>query len=138
MKLKPIVSYMVVAGLLSSISLSVWAEVAAKEATAATKQVNDALYNQLPFSDNTDFTNAHKGFIAALPTEVIKGEQGNVVWDPQQYSFIKEGEKAPDTVNPSLWRQSQLINTSGLFEVTDGVYQIRNLDLSNMTIIEGK
>ena len=138
MKLKPIVSYMVVAGLLSSISLSVWAEVAAKEATTATKQVNDALYNQLPFSDNTDFTNAHKGFIAALPTEVIKGEQGNVVWDPQQYSFIKEGEKAPDTVNPSLWRQSQLINISGLFEVTDGVYQIRNLDLSNMTIIEGK
>jgi hypothetical protein len=41
-------------------------------------------------------------------------------------------------VNPSLWRQSQLINISGLFEVTDGVYQIRNLDLSNMTIIEGK
>ncbi|WP_150183178.1 MBL fold metallo-hydrolase, partial [Enterobacter asburiae] len=26
----------------------------------------------------------------------------------------------------------------GLFEVTEGVYQIRNLDLSNMTIIEGK
>jgi alkyl sulfatase BDS1-like metallo-beta-lactamase superfamily hydrolase len=91
-----------------------------------------------PFSDNTDFTNAHKGFIAALPTEVIKGEQGQRYLDPQQYAFIKEGEKAPDTVNPSLWRQSQLINISGLFEVTDGVYQIRNLDLSNMTIIEGK
>ncbi|EPY8412969.1 alkyl/aryl-sulfatase, partial [Klebsiella aerogenes] len=138
MKLTPIVKGLAIAGLLSSISLSAWAEVAAKEATPATKQANDALYNQLPFSDNTDFTNAHKGFIAALPTEVIKGEQGNVVWDPQQYSFIKEGEKAPDTVNPSLWRQSQLINISGLFEVTDGVYQIRNLDLSNMTIIEGK
>jgi hypothetical protein len=73
-----------------------------------------------------------------LPQEIIKGEQGNVIWDPQQYSFIKEGDKAPDSVNPSLWRQSQLINISGLFEVTDGVYQIRNLDLSNMTIIEGK
>ncbi|MGS6324763.1 hypothetical protein ACVGWC_23870, partial [Enterobacter hormaechei] len=45
---------------------------------------------------------------------------------------------APDTVNPSLWRQSQLINIGGLFKVTDGVYQIRNLDLSNMTIIEGE
>ncbi|PLP18186.1 hypothetical protein CWM92_33625, partial [Klebsiella michiganensis] len=115
-----------------------WAETSPKEAAAATKQANDALYKQLPFSDNTDFTNAHKGFIAALPTEVIKGEQGNVIWNPQQYAFIKEGEKAPDTVNPSLWRQSQLINISGLFEVTEGVYQIRNLDLSNMTIIEGK
>ncbi|MCZ6029254.1 MBL fold metallo-hydrolase, partial [Escherichia coli] len=68
----------------------------------------------------------------------IKGEQGNTVRDPQQYAFIKEGDKAPDSVNPSLWRQSQLINISGLFEVTEGVYQIRNLDLSNMTIIEGK
>lgn len=109
-----------------------------KEATAATKQANDALYKQLPFSNKTDFTNAHKGFIAALPDSVIKGEQGNVIWDPAKYAFVKEGDKAPDTVNPSLWRQSQLINISGLFEVTDGIYQVRNLDLSNMTIIEGK
>lgn len=79
-----------------------------------------------------------KGFIAPIPQEIIKGEQGNVIWNPQQYAFIKEGDKAPDTVNPSLWRQAQLINISGLFEVTEGVYQIRNLDLSNMTIIEGK
>jgi alkyl sulfatase BDS1-like metallo-beta-lactamase superfamily hydrolase len=61
-----------------------------------------------------------------------------VVWDPAKYSFIKEGENAPDTTNPSLWRQSQLINISGLFEVTDGIYQVRNYDLSNMTIVEGK
>lgn len=138
MKLTPIMKGMVLAGVLSTIALPALADVMPKEATAETKKTNDALYNQLPFSDNTDFTNAHKGFIAALPTEVIKGEQGNVIWNPEQYSFIKEGEKAPDTVNPSLWRQSQLINISGLFEVTDGVYQIRNLDLSNMTIIEGK
>ncbi|WP_419776531.1 MBL fold metallo-hydrolase, partial [Leclercia adecarboxylata] len=118
-------------------SASALAAEAPKEAAAATQQANNALFSQLPFSDNTDFTDAHKGFIAALPAEVIKGEQGNVVWDPQQYAFIKEGDKAPDTVNPSLWRQAQLINISGLFEVTDGVYQIRNLDLSNMTIIEG-
>lgn len=118
-------------------SASALAAEAPKEAAAATQQANNALFSQLPFSDNTDFTDAHKGFIAALPAEVIKGEQGNVVWDPQQYVFIKEGDKAPDTVNPSLWRQAQLINISGLFEVTDGVYQIRNLDLSNMTIIEG-
>lgn len=90
-------------------------------------------------ANKTDFTNAHKGFIAALPDAVIKGEQGNVIWDPGwKYGFIKEGDKAPDSVNPSLWRQSQLINISGLFEVTDGIYQVRNLDLSNMTIIEGK
>jgi alkyl sulfatase BDS1-like metallo-beta-lactamase superfamily hydrolase len=138
MRLKPIARSLALAGLLTTFAIPGFAQDSQKEATAATKQANDALYNQLPFSDNTDFTNAHKGFIAPLPDAVIKGEQGNVIWNPQQYAFIKEGDKAPDSVNPSLWRQSQLINISGLFEVTDGVYQIRNLDLSNMTIIEGK
>ncbi len=79
-----------------------------------------------------------KAFIAPLPAAVIKDEKGAVIWNPQKYAFIKEGQKAPDTVNPSLWRQAQLNNIGGLFEVTEGVYQIRNLDLSNMTIIEGK
>lgn len=140
MKLNKLVSYLALAGVCSTslISLPVLAQEGAKDATAQTKSANDALYGQLPFTDKTDFMNAHKGFIAPLPNELIKGKQGNVVWDPQQYAFIKEGEKAPDTVNPSLWRQSQLINIGGLFQVTDGVYQIRNLDLSNMTIMEGK
>ncbi|MDM2834007.1 alkyl sulfatase dimerization domain-containing protein [Citrobacter sp. Cpo091] len=140
MKLNKLVSYLALAGVcsISLISLPVLAQEGAKDATAQTKSANDALYGQLPFTDKTDFMNAHKGFIAPLPSQLIKGKQGNVVWDPQQYAFIKEGEKAPDTVNPSLWRQSQLINIGGLFQVTDGVYQIRNLDLSNMTIMEGK
>lgn len=109
-----------------------------KDATAATKAANGQLLNELPFSDKTDFENAHKGFLAPLPTALIKGSGGNLIWDPGKYAFIKEDASAPDTVNPSLWRQSQLINISGLFEVTDGIYQVRNQDLSNMTIIEGK
>ncbi len=140
MKLNKITGYMVLTSLLSTslFSFSAMAQENTKAATEHTKSANEALYNQLPFSDATDFSNAHKGFIAALPSNVITGDKGNVVWDPQQYNFIKEGAKAPDTVNPSLWRQAQLINIGGLFNVTDGVYQIRNLDLSNMTIIEGK
>lgn len=138
MKLKPLILCMILAGSFS-LSPGVYAvDDARKDASSATQKNNEELYNQLPFSDKTDFSDAHKGFIAPLPSEVIKGDAGNVVWDPQQYAFIKEDEKSPATVNPSLWRQSQLINISGLFEVTDGVYQIRNLDLSNMTIIEGK
>ncbi|MFW0767792.1 alkyl/aryl-sulfatase [Trabulsiella odontotermitis] len=138
MKLNKIVSAFLFAGLFTSIVFPSIAQTEPKDATSATKTANDALLNQLPFNDNTDFTNAHKGFIAALPPEVINDAQDKLVWDPQKYAFIKEGEKAPDSVNPSLWRQAQLINISGLFEITDGVYQIRNLDLSNMTIIEGK
>ncbi len=109
-----------------------------KPATDATKAANAALLKQLPFADKTAFELAHKGFIAPLPQEVIKGQAGNVIWDPKKYAFIEEGAAAPDTVNPSLWRQSQLLNISGLFEVTEGIYQVRNQDLSNMTIVEGK
>lgn len=138
MQLNHIVKSLLITGLFTTSSLPLLAAEAPKNATAATQQANNLLYNQLPFSDNTDFTDAHKGFIAPIPQDMIKGEQGNIIWDPQQYAFIKEGDKAPDTVNPSLWRQAQLINISGLFEVTEGIYQIRNLDLSNMTIIEGK
>lgn len=138
MKLTLIAKHLALAGVLTSLSLSSFAEVQPQDATATTRQVNNALYNKLPFADKTDFENAHKGFIAPLPQNMIKGEQGNVIWNPAKYDFVKEGEKAPDTVNPSLWRQSQLINIGGLFKVTDGVYQIRNLDLSNMTIIEGE
>lgn len=138
MKFNHVTKHLALAGIMATMSVSAFAQVQPKEATAATKQANNALYQKLPFADKTDFTNAHKGFIAPLPSAVIKGPKGNVIWDPAKYSFIKENEKAPDTVNPSLWRQSQLINISGLYQVTDGVYQIRNLDLSNMTIIEGK
>ena len=138
MRLTQIAKSVALAGMLVTVAMPGFAQESPKEATTATKAANDALYKQLPFANKTDFTNAHKGFIAALPDAVIKGEQGNVIWDPTKYAFIKEGDKAPDSVNPSLWRQSQLINISGLFEVTDGIYQVRNLDLSNMTIIEGK
>lgn len=109
-----------------------------KPATEATKAANAKLLQELPFNDKTSFDAAHKGFIAPLPQNVIAGPGGNTIWDPAKYAFIKEGVAAPDTVNPSLWRQSQLINISGLFQVADGIYQVRNFDLSNMTIVEGK
>lgn len=109
-----------------------------QDATQATRNANDALLQELPFADTSDFDNARKNLIAPLPPQIIKGQSGNLIWNPQQYAFIKEGAKSPDTVNPSLWRQAQLITVSGLFKVTDGIYQVRNLDLSNMTIIEGK
>lgn len=75
MKLNLIVRSLALAGLLVSVSPSYAAE-APKDATAATQQANNALFNQLPFSDNTDFTNAHKGFIAPLPQEISKGSKG--------------------------------------------------------------
>lgn len=131
------ISVLILAGALLTSLASAQGQDLRNEATEATKAANAALLDTLPFDDTSDFDNARRGLIAPLPSDLIEGEAGNAIWNPQQYSFITTDAEAPDTVNPSLWRQSQLINIGGLFEVTDGIYQIRNLDLSNMTIIEG-
>ncbi|MBV7438761.1 MBL fold metallo-hydrolase [Aeromonas sp. sif2416] len=106
-----------------------------KDASDITKQMNAAVLKDLPFADKQDFEDAKKGFIATLTPMTIKDAKGNVSWDLTSYDFIK-GD-APDTVNPSLWRISELNLNNGLFQVTDRVYQIRGFDLSNMTIVEG-
>jgi alkyl sulfatase BDS1-like metallo-beta-lactamase superfamily hydrolase len=109
-----------------------------KDATPFTKAANQALLDQLPFGDRRDFEEATRGFIAPLPGNgMIKADNGRVVWDVTRFNFIKEGSPAPDTVNPSLWRQSQLVLKGGLFKVVDRLYQVRNADLSNLTIVEG-
>jgi alkyl sulfatase BDS1-like metallo-beta-lactamase superfamily hydrolase len=109
-----------------------------KEATKFTKASNSELLSKLPFEDRRDFEDAARGFIAPLPDRgVIKDDKGRVVWDLTRYDFIKEDASSPDTVNPSLWRQAQLVLKGGLFKVVDRLYQIRSADLSNMTIVEG-
>ena len=89
----------------------------------------------LPIDDTTDFDDAARGFIGAMVPCVITSDDGRVVWDNDAYGFLDED--CPDTAHPSLWRQSQLCAKQGLFEVTDGIYQVRGLDLSNMTLVEG-
>ena len=108
-----------------------------KNATVFTIESNLALKDYLSFSDTTSFYLAQKGFIAPIPSTVIKKDNDQVVWDPNKYAFVKQGSEAPFTVNPGLWRQSQLVSISGLFKVSDRIYQIRNYDLSNLTVIEG-
>ncbi|WP_142272814.1 alkyl/aryl-sulfatase [Mycobacterium heidelbergense] len=89
----------------------------------------------LPFHDTVDFDNADRGFIAALSPCVIKAADGRVVWDNDAYSFL--GGDAPASVHPSLWRQSTLAAKQGLYEVVPGIYQVRGLDISNITFVEG-
>ncbi|WP_406475589.1 alkyl/aryl-sulfatase [Streptomyces sp. NBC_01615] len=92
--------------------------------------------DDLPFDDLADFENADRGFIAALVPGVVRDEEGRVVYDGDAYAFL-DGE-CPQTAHPSLWRQARLCARQGLYEVTEGVYQVRGLDLSNMTVVEGK
>lgn len=91
---------------------------------------------QVDFDDTTDFENVDRGFIAELDPPVVKAADGRVVWDIGAYGFL--AGDCPSTANPSLWRQGKLCNKQGLFEVTEGIYQVRNLDLSNMTFVEGR
>lgn len=109
----------------------------AKPAEPAMRIANAAVLGQLPFADRRDFATARRGLIAPLPDGQIKDAQGKVIWDMATYQSFMDGEFAPDTVNPSLWRQERLNNITGLFKVTDGIHQIRGFDLSNMTIVEG-
>ncbi len=125
--------------LLASIISFAQAKESLKGATPNTKEENESVFMELPFQDIQSFKDAERGFIAPLPNNgVIKNDKGETIWDLGAFSFIKKGEKAPDTVNPSLWRQSQLIMMGGLFKVTDEIYQVRAADLSNITFIEGK
>lgn len=110
-----------------------------KEATRHTIEYNRKFAGQhgLDFQDKQDFQDAERGFIATIKDPQIKNKEGRTVYDASSFDFTRD-KPAPDTVNPSLWRVSQLNAKHGLFKVTDGIYQIRGFDLSNMTIIEGK
>ncbi|WP_308798152.1 alkyl/aryl-sulfatase [Agromyces silvae] len=103
--------------------------------SAAIAAANRDLAGRLPFEDTSDFEAASRGFLGTLADPKIRNAAGEVVWDASSYDFL-DGD-APSSVNPSLWRQSQLAAKHGLFEVVDGIYQARGLDLSVTSFIEG-
>ncbi|WP_407343107.1 alkyl/aryl-sulfatase [Pengzhenrongella phosphoraccumulans] len=86
------------------------------------------------FDDREDFVNADRGLVARLSPMVITDADGTVVWEMTSWDFL-DGD-CPAGVNPSLWRQAQLTAKHGLYEVTEGIYQVRGFDLSNMTLVE--
>ena len=115
--------------------LSAEPDLSVKSATAVTAAANASVRERLPFEDRTDFELAERGRLASGSPRQIPGAGGGVTWDLDAWSFL-DGD-APDTVNPSLWRQSRLCAVEGLFEVVDGIYQVRGFDLSNVTFVRG-
>jgi alkyl sulfatase BDS1-like metallo-beta-lactamase superfamily hydrolase len=108
----------------------------ARDAEPATRAANEAMLARLPFGEVADFAAARRGLIAPVPEGVVRSAGGTVLWNLGEYAFI-DGELAPATVNPSLWRMARLNLANGLFKVTDRLYQLRGFDISNMTVIEG-
>jgi alkyl sulfatase BDS1-like metallo-beta-lactamase superfamily hydrolase len=108
-----------------------------QDASDFTKAVNDELLSLLPFEDRQDFEDAARGHVADISGSVVHAPDGRVTWDPNKFAFVGDEQPCPPTVNPSLWRQSQLCAKGGLFKVVDRLYQVRNHDISNLTIVEG-
>jgi alkyl sulfatase BDS1-like metallo-beta-lactamase superfamily hydrolase len=104
-----------------------------KPATDTTRTVNERFARSLPFEDDLDFELARRGRLSEEGALRITADGGGVAWDMTTYGFV-DGD-APDSVNPSLWRQAKLNRIHGLFEVCDGIYQVRGYDLSNISFV---
>lgn len=105
-----------------------------KPATTITKQINEDVYQVLDFDDTQEEEFAKKGFITAPDSLQITDDDGNVVWNMDNYDFVRDAD-SPDSANPSLWRNTKSNANYGLFQVSDDIYQVRGYDLSNMTFV---
>ena len=109
-----------------------------KDASKETAKYNQDFYALLDFEDEQEKEFAQQGLIAAPEELEIKDENGKVVWSQKAYDFLSDYKEAPDTANPSLWRNTQLNHLYGLFQVSENIYQVRGYDISNITFIKGK
>ena len=117
------------------LALALAPSLAYAQASDATRAANASFAQDLPLADREDEDFATRGFIATWPEPQLRGADGSVVWDFRAYDFLQG--QAPETVNPSLWRHAGLLARTGLFRVTDRVFQVRGFDVANMTIVVG-
>jgi alkyl sulfatase BDS1-like metallo-beta-lactamase superfamily hydrolase len=134
----PTVAFMIlVAGFLASgVAFSSAAD--PKAADPVTREINSRLPQGLSGDDRQENEFASRGLIASDPALDIRAANNKPVWDMKRYDFLSEDAPAPDTVNPALWCHARRNMNHGLFKVTDGIYQVRGYDISNITFIEGK
>ncbi len=108
-----------------------------KDATPATAAANREAVARYDMDDRQDFSDADRDLIAPFPDKLYNSD-GKVIFDTARFDYLADDAPAPDSVHPSLWRQSQLIRKGGLYKVTDGLYQVRNNDIANLTVVEGE
>ncbi|MCR5651236.1 MAG: MBL fold metallo-hydrolase [Lachnospiraceae bacterium] len=108
-----------------------------KAATDITAKKNKEMYDILDFDDKQEYEFATKGLIDAPEELEITNEDGLVMWSQKAYDFLDDADEIPDSANPSLWQNCVNNHAYGLFEVTDGIYQVRGYDMANVTFVEG-
>ncbi len=111
-----------------------------KAATPSTEGLQRAVIESLASASTSDFERATRGMIAPGAPRQVPGRFGQVLWDLDAYAFLDDPDTVdpPSTVNASLWRQGRLNNIAGLFEVTPRIFQVRGMDISNVTFISGE
>ena len=107
-----------------------------REPSAFTRAFQEEQRRRLPFDDDRDFEEARRGFISRPDYDKIMADAGNVAWDIGRYEFLLEGEDF-DSIHPSLQRQAILNMAYGVYEVMEGIYQVRGFDLANLTFVRG-
>jgi alkyl sulfatase BDS1-like metallo-beta-lactamase superfamily hydrolase len=110
-----------------------------KPASPSTAELQSVVGASIADAPASDFERATRGMVAPGAPRQVSGRFGQVLWDLDAYAFLDDPEtiEPPSTVNPSLWRQGRLNNISGLFEVTPSIFQVRGMDISNVTFISG-
>ena len=105
-----------------------------KPPTGFTESANEAA--RISFDDPGDLDRATRGLIARIDDgRVMLGD--HVVFDVARHDFVRGSEENPSSVHPGLWRQARLNVNHGLFEVADGVWQVRGYDIANITFLAG-
>ncbi|MFE9234344.1 alkyl/aryl-sulfatase [Cellulosimicrobium funkei] len=109
-----------------------------KDATPTTATANRDARALYALDDVEDFETARRGHLADVPGGKILLDDGRVSYDTTAVAFLDDdASENPDTVNPSLWRQAKVIHRAGLYRVVDRIYQFRNADIANLTIVVG-
>jgi alkyl sulfatase BDS1-like metallo-beta-lactamase superfamily hydrolase len=111
-----------------------------KVASPSTAALQRSVLASIASAPPSDFERATRGRIAPGTPRQVTGRFGQVLWDLDAYAFLDDPDtiEPPSTVNPSLWRQGRLNNIAGLFEVTSSIFQVRGMDISNVTFIAGE
>lgn len=84
-----------------------------------------------------DYDYATRGLLAEVKPVIIRNADGQDVVNNTPYLELLKSEEAPDTVHNALYQQAKLNSISGLFQVTDSIYQVRGFDIAVMSFIKG-
>ncbi len=109
---------------------------AGKPASPATIAAQARVLASMPVDDGQDAAFIKQGFIATPKETKVYNKNGKLVWDMELLDWMQG--TAPATVNPSLWRQMKLLKEHGLYQIADGVWQVRGFDMSNMEVVRGQ